>query len=124
MNCNNCSIIINNYNSIKLSEYNNIYKKSKIIYCYDCWNNKNSKLICNYCSNFYSEFKCNKNCFKLVLKNENIIDDYNNICLYCLCDGLDCDYCNRFDIDFINNILIKKKNLISYKFKNYFSLIL
>ena len=122
MNCFNCNKLTNLNDSIKLYDYSDIYTKDDIIYCKNCWENKNIDLICNNCMNFYAELKCNKNCFDIVINDNDITTDYKKICMYCLCDGNDCEYCNKINKDYIYDLFIKKKNIIYYKFKNYFNL--
>ena len=126
--CNYCNIEIIDDNYIKLNKYS-IYPNSEYIYCLKCWDDRDNILKCQKCYYFYQGYKCSKDNLLIINNDMTVDDEYSNICNYCKCDGINCNYCPKhtyYDVIYrriyiIYNIIIEKKN--NYLKEKFFNIL-
>lgn len=97
MFCENCGEYENliNMDQVKDKEGNLLYPDSCLLYCKECWDNRDILLEkCEKCHNDYQAYSCESG-GKMISVGCMSCDEreFKWVCYNCKCDGTDCEYC-------------------------------
>ena len=72
-----------------------LYPESSIVYCRECWDEKDLYLRCEKCYKDYQAYTCEEDGKLLINQPCGQVDEKKSlwVCYNCKCDGDNCDYC-------------------------------